>query len=136
GHPDQGFLAAIFGGIVGRIRSMTACSIINMLVGAEHLNTRLGAARQAATAYAPDVSNFNSMAHFFGRVGPLNPGGYNSQNVYGQCTIDGADDVRVYTDDDTFTLEYTANPAWCFLDLYFKPFFGHGVDLSIMVMQD
>jgi hypothetical protein len=136
GHPDQGFLAAIFGGIVGRIRSMSACSIINMMVGAEHLNTRLGAPRQPATAYAPGVSNFNGQGHFFGRVGPLNPGGYNAQNVYGQCTVEGADDVRVYTSEGIYTEEYTTNPAWCFLDLYFKPFFGHGVDLAIMVMQD
>lgn len=136
GHPDQGYLAALFGGMIGKIQSMTACSIVNMLVGAEHLNTRLGAPRQLPTAYAPNVSNFNGMAHFFGRVGPLNPGGYNAGNVQGQCTVQGAADVRVYSDDDNYTEEYSTNPAWCFLDLYFKPFFGHGVDLSIMVMAD
>lgn len=136
GHPDQGYLAALFMVCEGRVRSMTACSIINMIVGAEHLNTRLGSQRQPATAYAPNVSNFNRTAHFFGRVGPLNPGGYNAQNVQGQCTIEGRDEIRIYTSDSAYTEEYTTNTAWCLLDLYRDARLGHGLDPSRFVMAD
>ncbi len=136
GHPDQGYLAALFMVCEGRVRSMTACSIVNMLVGAEHLNVRLGSQRQPATAYAPNVSNFNRTAHFFGRVGPLNPGGYGAANVQGQCTIEGRDEVRIYTGEDTYTDDYTTNTAWCLLDLYRDARFGHGLDPSRFVMAD
>ncbi|MEO7509684.1 MAG: hypothetical protein ABIZ95_20735 [Pyrinomonadaceae bacterium] len=136
GHPDQGFLAALFMVSEGPILSMSGCSVVNMLVGAEHLNTRLGTHEQPATAYAPDVSNFNRTAHFFGRVGPLNPGGYSPANVQGQCTVAGRCEIRIYTDEETFTLEYTTNTAWCLLDLYREPLFGHGLDPNRFVITD
>lgn len=135
-HPDQGFLAAQFSVGEGPLRSMSACSINNALVGAAHLNTRLGAERQPATAYAPDVSNFNFTALFFGRIGPLNPGSYNASNITGQCTVEGIANIRVYSTPTAYLESYTDLRSWCLLNLYHKWRYGHGVDINRFEIQD
>lgn len=134
-HPDQGFLAALF--LVSEsLRSMTGCAINNAFVGAAHLNVRLGTERQPATAYAPDVSNFNFSAHFFGRIGPLNPGGYSASNITGQCTAEGVPNIRVYTTPELYTEKYTDLRGWCLLDLYTHWAYGHGIDINRFHIPD
>lgn len=135
-HPDQGFLAGIMEVGEGTLQSMTECSMNNALVGQAHLNTRLGAPRQPPTAYAPDVSNFNRTAHFFGRIGPLNPGGYSASNITGQCRVEGICDMRVYTAPDIYTERYWDKAGWCIFDMYTRWRYGHGLDYERFVIED
>lgn len=135
-HADQGFLAAQFAIGEGPLKSISNCSINQAIVGAAHLNTRLGTARQSPTAYAPDISNFSLTATFFGRVGPLNPGSYNASNITGQCTVEGLANIRVYTTPQSYTESYTDLRSWCLLDLYRKWRYGHGIDIRRFVLED
>jgi len=135
-HADQGFLAAQFSIGEGPLFSISNCSINQAIVGAAHLNTRLGTNRQSPTSYAPDISNFNYLANFFGRIGPLNPGGYNASNITGQCTAQGLANIRVYTSETEYTEIYTDLRGWCLLNLYHKWRYGHGIDIRRFVIGD
>jgi hypothetical protein len=135
-HPNDGFLAAHFAIGEGPLNSISVCSINQALVGSQHLNTRLGTNRQPATAYAPDVSNYSYLANFFGRIGPLNPGGYNASNITGQCTVEGLANIRVYSTPTQYVERYSDLRGWCLLNLYHKWRYGHGVDINRFVIPD
>ncbi len=135
-HPDQGFLAAHFAIGEGPLRSISVCSINQALVGAAHLNTRLGTNRQSPTSYAPNVSNYSYTANFFGRIGPLNPGSYNASNITGQCTVEGLANIRVYTTPTQYIETYNDLRGWCLLNLYHKWRYGHGIDIHRFELQD
>ncbi len=135
-HADQGFLAAQFSIGEGPLFSISNCSINQAIVGAAHLNTRLGTNRQSPTSYAPNISNFSYLANFFGRIGPLNPGGYNASNITGQCTAMGLANIRVYTSETEYTEIYTDLRGWCLLNLYHKWRYGHGIDIRRFVIGD
>ncbi len=135
-HPDQGFLAALFAIGEGPFRSITLFSINQALVGSQHFNVRLGLNRQSPTSYAPNVGNFSYTGCAFGRIGPLNPGGYNASNITAQCTVEGLANIRVYTTPTSYTETYSDLRSWCLLNLYTNWRYGHGMDIVRFVMQD
>jgi hypothetical protein len=135
-HPDQGFVRCLFAVGDDQIQSMFSPKVNGSLIGFEHLNVRLGELRQPATGFSPNVSNYSGTSLFFGVYGPVNAGQYNKDNLKGEAEVYGRNTIRVYTDPNTYTLQYTTNRAWCLLDLYTNKRYGHGISFSRFVIQD
>jgi hypothetical protein len=135
-HPDQGFVRVLFRIGEGRLKSVTSCKVNGALIGFEHLNVRRGERGQGRTGFSPGIGNYSRTAHFFAVYGPVNPAGYGPGNLNGECTVEGRDEIRVYTDQDTFTEQYTIIRAWCLLDVIREPRWGHKLDPVRFVMSD
>lgn len=117
-HPDQGFVRVLFAVSEGRNKSTTGCKVNGSIIGFEHLNVRLGARRQSRTGFSPQIGNYSGTDHFFGVYGPVNPAQYNAGNLKGEATVEGLDEIRAYTDENTYNKLYTTNRAWGLMEMY------------------
>ncbi len=135
-HPDQGFVRCLFAICEGTVSLVFNCKVNGSLIGFQHLNTRNGELEQAATSFSPNVSNYSLTALFYGVYGPVNAAQYNEKNLQGEAEVYGCSKVRVYTDANTYTEQYTTNRAWCLFDLYTNKRYGHGVSIDRFVIED
>ena len=127
-NADRGFVRALFAACEGPIAAMWDCRVNDVTVGFQHLNTRLGHLRQAPTGFTPNVSNYSGTAHWFGVWGWINPANFGPGNLSGSCRVLGLNNIRVYSDEDTYTLNYTTNRAWCLMEVLRNRRWGHGLD--------
>jgi hypothetical protein len=135
-HPDKGFVNCLFAVSEGRIRSMLDCRINDAPVKIEHLQRRLGALRQAPTGITPNGSNYSGTAHFLGLYGQVNPADYGPSNLQGSCVVEGLDQIRVYTDPETYVETYTTNRAWGLLETLRNRRWGYGLDDARFYIED
>lgn len=127
-HPEQGFVRVLMPACEGPIKSMNQCAVNDVPIGIEHLNKRLGTERQPRTGFSPNCSNMSWTAHFFGVWGQVNPAGYNASNLRGSSRVEGLSNIRVYSDEETFTEEYTRLRAWGLLECLRNQRWGRGYD--------
>lgn len=100
------------------------------------LETRLGTRGQSATTFSPSVLNYSHTAHFRGDLNPIDPRGQQPKNFDTECIVEGRNTVRIYTDDTTYTEDYTNNRAWCLFDLVRNTWYGLREDPSRHEMDD
>ncbi len=134
-HPDKGSAKVLFGGIEGPILSMSLCTANNLLIGFQHLNVRLGELGQARTSFTANVGAYSMMALFYGVI----QGDYRSygpSGFQGSAKVKGLRDLRVYTDENTYTKQYTVVPAWWVFKMLTDKNWGDGQDYSRFVIQD
>lgn len=126
-HPEDGFGAALFEVAEGHLLAMWEFRINGQLVGAEHLQFRLGALGQSPSDWSPDVNSYSGTAHCYGRI----QGDFrNAQasDFSGSVRALGSDDLRVYSDPDTYNGRYTTNRAWWLLKKLAEARWGYGQD--------
>jgi hypothetical protein len=88
------------------------------------LEVRLGTRGQAATGFSPSVLNYSHTAHIRGDLNPIDPRGQQPKNFDTECIVEGRNTVRIYSDEDSFTEDYTNNRSWCLFDLIRNPWYG------------
>lgn len=126
-HPEDGFGAALFAVSEGTNLAMWGFAINGEIVGSEHFQIRLGALGQPPSDWSPDVNSYSGTAHCYGRIqGEFNDA--TASDYSGSIRVLGQVEVRVYTDADTYTEQYTTNRAWCLLDVLAHLRFGYGQD--------
>jgi hypothetical protein len=135
-HPDKGFVAAIWACHDGQCSSIYDFKVNDGAINVQASNTRLGEYRQPPTAYAPDVSNFSGKAHIFARLGWVNAAQTDATNLKTQITGQWASDIRVYSDEDTYTVQFTNNRVWCLMDVYANQNQMNGLDYSRFNITD
>lgn len=126
-HPDEGFGAALFGVSEGPNLAMWEFRINGQLVGAEHLQMRLGALGQLPTDWSPDVNSYSGTAHCWGRI----QGEFDNavaSDYSGSIRVLGATDVRAYSTPSVFVEGYTTNRAWWLLKILAEARWGYGQD--------
>lgn len=126
-HPEDGFLAALFEVSEGSNLAMWEFRINGQLVGAEHQQIRLGALGQSPTDWSPDVNSYSGTAIAWGRI----QGDFRNAtaaDVSGSIRSLGQNEVRVYSDPDTYVASYTTNRAWCLLKVLAEARWGYGQD--------
>lgn len=99
------------------------------------LESRLGSQRQSPTTFSPGVGNYNRTAYFRGDLNTIDPRGVKASDIVAECDVEGRDEIRIYTDETTFTTGYTSLP-WCLLDLLTDQRYGHRMDKSRFLMSD
>ena len=133
-HPDMGFVRCLVPVGEGTNKSLKKCAVNDSVIGLMHLNTRLGELRQPATFFSPSVTNMSGTAHFFGVYGPVDPSTFNASNLRGQADVEGLDNIRVYSDEETFVEQYTTLRGWCLMEMFRNQRWGRGyLDLRFVI---
>ena len=135
-HPDKGFVRVLVPACEGPIKSMKKCAVNEAVIGLEHLNTRDGQLRQPATFFSPSVTNMSGTAHFFAVWGQVDPAGFNASNLRGQADVEGLEDIRVYSDAETYVEQYTTLRAWCLMEMFRNQRWGRGYRDARFVVED
>lgn len=128
-HPDKGWLAALLEIAEGRNRALWNFYINGVFVPSMHLNLRRGEEGQPPTNFSPNVNSYSWTAVGYGRI----QGNYNNvtaSQISGQVEGYGRDDVRVYSDPETFVEDYTTEPVWCVADMLTHKRCGYGEDYA------
>lgn len=126
-HPEDGFGAALFGVSEGTNLAMWEFRMMGQLVGAEHFQIRLGALGQQPSDWSPDVNSYSGTAHCYGRIqGRFNEA--TASDYSGSIRVLGNNEVRVYSDPNTYVEGYTTNRAWCLLHVLAHLRWGYGQD--------
>jgi len=133
-HPDDAFAAALFEACKGPIQGFAGFRINDELVGAEHLQQRLGTLPQTPTDWSPDVEAFAGTAITWGRI-QTNVLDMRVEDVTGSVYVTGLNNIRIYTNEDSFTQGYTTNRMWGLLEMYCNPQWGYGVDYSRVLIE-
>lgn len=126
-HPDDGFGAALFAVSEGLNLAMWEFRINGQLVGAAHLQLKLGALGQTPSGWSPDVNSYSGTAHCWGRI----QGDFTNavaSDYSGSIRVLGATDVRVYSDPNTYVEGYTTNRSWWLLHVLAHLRWGYGQD--------
>lgn len=126
-HPEDGFGAALFAVSEGPNLAMWEFRMMGQLVGAEHLQLRLGTLGQQPSDWSPDVNSYSGTAHCYGRIqGEFNNA--TASDYSGSIRVLGNNEVRVYSNPSTYVEGYTTNRAWCLLDVLAHLRWGYGQD--------
>lgn len=133
-HPDDAFAAALFEVSKGPIQALAGFRINDEVVGAEHYQQRLGTLGQTPTEWSPDVGAFSGTAIIWGRI-QTNVLDMRVEDVIGSVYVTGLNNVRVYSDEDSFIHQWTSNRMWCLLEMYCNPQWGYGVDYSRVMIE-
>ena len=97
-------------------------------IGAIHQDTRPGHRGQTGIGFGAGASiipAFSALSHVSAAYGHINPKNFQTANSFPlSATVIGYDQVKVYTDEDTYTRVYSTNRIWWILELYTNQTFG------------
>lgn len=134
-NPDQGFFLALYEGCEGPIRSFSGVQVAvnnstqNVSGGnVLHYNYRLGTRGQTSAGSDLSTHGYSGTAHIRYNFGRLNPADVGPSNASASAIVDGLDNVRVYTDADTYTEIWTANRVWHLARILCDKRWGYGYD--------
>jgi hypothetical protein len=134
-HPDKGSALVLVEVREGTMQSMSNCKVNDILIGFQHLQTRLGSIGQPATGFSPNINPYSGTAVFYAVV-QGNFVGATAASFRGSCHAQGLNDIRVYSNPVTFVRTYTNKPSWCILDMLTNKRRGDGRDISTFIIQD
>jgi hypothetical protein len=126
-HPDKGWIAFLFEVSEGPLHLMKQPFVNGVYVGFEHLQSRNGRIGQPPTGFSLNTPSFSGTAHFYGRI----QGDYHNAtagSLEGAIWVEGYEDIRVYSDAETYVEQYSTVPAWCVLDALTRKRGGYGED--------
>jgi hypothetical protein len=134
-HPDKGSVKTLWAGPEGPVQNIDSFQVNDITVGFQHLNLRYGQQGQPATAFTAGINTYSFTCILYGvSQGDFRGFGYNQFRA--SARFWGLADIRVYTDPNTFTLQWTQSPAWCILEMLHNKRWGDGQDYSRFVIQD
>jgi hypothetical protein len=134
-HPDQGSVKGLFGVAEGPNQSVSGGKINDQTIAPEHSNYRIGAKRQPPTSFSPNILSYSSTALFLGVAqGDFTKAG--ADDLRGAVEVEGLNDVRVYSDAETYTLEYTSERGWWLLHCLRNKRWGYGLDARRAYIPD
>jgi hypothetical protein len=131
-NPDHGFFLAEYECCEGPIQSIQYPRIE---VGSEtqdadpfHYGQRLGTQGQTPVYETLTEHSYSSTALFRYTFGWVDPSDVDPSQASGSAYIEGLDNIRVYTDEDTYTRTYTNNRAWQIAAMLTNKRWGFGYD--------
>jgi hypothetical protein len=134
-HPDQGSVKCLFMGPEGNNRSVTNGKINGQTIAPQHSNYRNGGKRQTVTSFSPGILNYSGTSLFLG-VAQGDFTKATADDLKGEVDIEGLDDLRIYTDPDTFTHGYTTDRGWALLHCFRNKRWGYGLDARRVRVPD
>lgn len=131
-NPDHGFIFLIFEICEGPVR---AIFWPNVTFGSDdapadpfNFNYRLGTQGQGPVDTALTVHSYSSTALMRCRSPWVNPEDVDISSVSGSVMVDGLNNIRIYTDENTYTEEWTDNRAWQIMKMLTDKRWGYGYD--------
>jgi len=137
-NPDHGFYAAIYEACEGPLQSITGARIT---VGgstqdavAMHYNARLGEQGQTPVSNMGPHS-YSSTALILYVFGWVNPADIDPGDASASVIAGGINNLRVYTDETTYTEEWSSNRAWHIMRMLTDKRWGYGYDYDRLDIQ-
>lgn len=136
---EDGWIDAVWEVCEGPVQDIYNFVMNGENIGWNYRNIRLGTRGQSATYYTPDVSNFSSVAHVRAQHSHVDTALISGAgDLNSECYVMGFNEVCVYTDDAplTKTRTFSADRAWCLLELYKNQKFGIGYAEALFEIAD
>jgi len=92
---------------------------------------RLGNFGQTAN-FNLTTHGFSGIANFRQTCGWVDPTTIGPQDVTSSAVVDGLNNIRVYSDDDSYTEVYTTNRAWQLARMLCDKIWGYGLDYALL----
>jgi len=131
-HPDEGFIFAIFEGCEGPVQSLSNPEVHFGGDGNPadpfNFNYRLGDQGQSPVDTALTTFGYSSTALMRARSPQVNPEDIDVGSIDGSVYIYGLNDIRVYSDADTYAVGYTNNRVWQIAKMLTDKRWGFGYD--------
>ncbi|HRJ90424.1 MAG TPA: hypothetical protein PLX39_17240 [Pyrinomonadaceae bacterium] len=132
-NPEQGFFNAMYEIGEGPIQSILYPAVNGQYAVGNHYAYRLGTRGQAvidSSGNALTSHAYSGTAFFRQNYGYVNPASVGPDNMRGTAVVFGLSDVRVYSDEETFTEEWTHNRAWHIARMLCDRRWGLGLDYA------
>jgi hypothetical protein len=133
-EPEKGSIKLKYGVSEGVLDALTQPRVNNALIQPAHWGVRLGWLRQPGSGFSPGENNYSGTATLQvvlqGDFRNVDPAGIPTE-VHAR----GKNDVRVYTDETTFTPAYTASRAWWLLEALRNKRWGLGSDVARFAIE-
>lgn len=110
--PAHGWFAAIYEVCEGPVAALYGVAVNRQNANPLHYNYRLGDRGQGAVAPDLNTHGYSGTALFRYNYGWVDPGTVGPDSMRGEAYVVGLNNIRIYSDEDTFTRQYTANRAW------------------------
>lgn len=130
--PDHGWFRAQYEACEGPVDSI---SFARITVGSDtqdavplHYNYRLGEQGQTPVQAAMTEHNYSSLALILYVFGWVNPADVDPSNASASVVVRGLNNIRVYTDAETYADAYTDNRAWHLMEMLTNKRWGYGYD--------
>jgi hypothetical protein len=134
-HPDEGSVKCLFACCEGPVQALNAGKINGITIAPQHYNYRLGQRRQGQTSFSPNILNYSGTALFLGVAqGDFTSAG--AEDLRGEVDIEGLNNVRVYSDAETYTEQYSTDRAWWLLHVIRNKRWGFGLDVARVNIVD
>jgi len=136
-HPERGSVTVTTIGCEGPVSAVTNIQLNNIPVDASNYKLRLGTVQQPDTTVIPvtPIPNFSSR-HVTTAVQKGDFRGAAASGLSVRSTIDGLNNIRIYTGLTSFNRGFTTNPAWCLLEALTNRRWGMGIDVARLNIQD
>lgn len=138
-HPDHGWFAAIYEVCEGPISAIYGAVINGQAANPFHYSYRLGLNAQPAIDGALTSHGYSGTALFRYNFGWVNPANVSPDNMRGESFVVGLDNIRVFSDEDTYAEQYSSNRAWQIARILCDKRWGLGNDyasLHILSFKD
>lgn len=130
--PDHGWFYAMYEVCEGPIASISQAVFnvggVAQNVVAQHYNQRLGTRGQTSAGADLTTHGYSGTAHIRYNFGWCDPSTISPDNATASAIITGLNNVRIYTDDVTYTTGTTTNRAWQLARILTDKRWGFGYD--------
>lgn len=132
--PSHGWFAALYEGPEGPLESITQARISvensEQAAIALHYGYRLGEKGQTAVDATLMTHAYSGTSHIRYNFGWVDPREVQPGECSASALVEGINNIRVYTDDVTYTEEYTTNRAWQIARILTDKRWGFGLDYA------
>lgn len=129
-NPDRGWFDAIYEVAMGPNLRFEWAKVNGRGVDAFHYSERLGYYGQPPLNTALSTHGYSGIGIFRYNYGWVNPANLEPNQMKGDITVWGLSDIRVYSDEETYTEEWSANRAWHIARLFADKTWGLGYDYA------
>lgn len=133
-EPEKGSIKLKYAVSEGVLDALTQPRVNSTLIQPQHWGVRLGWLRQPGSGFSPGENNYSGTATLQvvlqGDFRNVDPAG-----IPTEIDARGKNDVRVYTNETTYTPAYTASRAWWLLEALRNKRWGLGSDVARFAIE-
>lgn len=133
--PDRGWFAAIYEACEGPVSAIYGAIINGQTANPLHYNYRLGSRGQTPVGADLSTHGYSGTVLIRYNYGWVNPATVGPDTMRAEAFIIGLNNIRVYSDFDSYTENYTTNRVWQTARIYCDKRWGLGNDYQILKIE-
>lgn len=130
--PENGFFRALYEAVEGPIDAFRfpriTVSSVTQDADPFHYSERLGVTGQTPAQTILTEHSYSGTAHFRYTFGWVDPANISPGDASASAVVRGLNNIRIYTDEETYTEEWTDNRAWHIMRMLTDKRWGFGYD--------